>query len=90
MSNFTSTFKYTAIFHLSSSCFRIDNNPSLCGNNTCNQTQNKKKNKKKLIQIGIPVLAAALLIVAVVVCILWARRNNRPGNIVDNHKQRLC
>jgi hypothetical protein len=67
--------------------FRLDNNPSLCGNNICNPTQNKKKNKAKLLQIVIPVIAAAavvLLLVAVFVLVIWPRIKNRPGTIVDN------
>ncbi|XP_071685356.1 probable LRR receptor-like serine/threonine-protein kinase At1g05700 [Lolium perenne] len=60
---------------------RLDNNPSLCGNNICNPTQNKKKNKAKLLQIVIPVIAAAvvvLLLVAVFVHVIWRRIKSRP------------
>ncbi|KAM0855632.1 hypothetical protein ACQ4PT_049640 [Festuca glaucescens] len=70
---------------------RLDNNTSLCGNNTCNPTQNKKKNKTKLLQIVIPVIAAAavtLLFVAVFVLVIWPRINNRQGNPFENRRFR--
>ncbi|KAM0898789.1 hypothetical protein ACQ4PT_021708 [Festuca glaucescens] len=56
---------------------RLDNNPSLCGNKTCN-AQTKKKNKTKVLQIVTPVIATvALLFVSVFVLVIWQRRNNR-------------
>lgn len=60
---------------------RLDNNPSLCENNTCNPTRNKKMSKKKLLQIVLSVIAAvvvALLFVVVFVLVIWHTRNTRP------------
>ncbi|KAM0857575.1 hypothetical protein ACQ4PT_048381 [Festuca glaucescens] len=77
--------------HQGSLTLRLDNNTSLCGNNTCNPTQNKKKNKTKLLQIVIPVIAAAavtLLFVAFFVLVIWPRINYRQGNPFENRRFR--
>ncbi|VAH92280.1 unnamed protein product [Triticum turgidum subsp. durum] len=58
---------------------RVDNNPGLCGNNTCNPIQKKRRNKTKLLQIVISVIVAvSLLVLAVFLFVIWDRRKKRP------------
>ena len=45
---------------------RVDNNPGLCGNNTCNPIQKKRRNKTKLLQIVISVVVSVSLLVLAV------------------------
>ncbi|KAM3312477.1 hypothetical protein ACQJBY_032407 [Aegilops geniculata] len=58
---------------------RVDDNPGLCGNNTCNPIQKKRRNKTKLLQIVISVVVSiSLLVLAVFLLVIWDRKKKRP------------
>jgi hypothetical protein len=58
---------------------RVDNNPNLCTNHTCDPSPNRRKGKAiPIVEIIAPV-AGAIIIVAVVLLIIWHKRKKRQG-----------
>ncbi|XP_066340353.1 LOW QUALITY PROTEIN: putative leucine-rich repeat receptor-like serine/threonine-protein kinase At2g19230 [Miscanthus floridulus] len=58
---------------------RVDNNPNLCTNHTCDPIRNPRKRKAILIAEIMAPVAGAIIIVAVVLLIIWHKTKKRQG-----------
>jgi len=58
---------------------RVDNNPNLCTNHTCDPIRNPRKRKAILIAEIMAPVAGAIIIVAVVLLIIWHKKKKRQG-----------